>query len=125
MQPLVIRKLVASDMNKIIGIHDGSFSLPSPEDLLCVDKRVVVSGGGIIAAGFCRITSEGILVLDHNTPRSLRVRALASLVRELSGFVRSSGIDECHVFADAPDTCSILEHLGFEHCSGLPMVRSL
>jgi hypothetical protein len=85
-------------------------------------QKVVEVDGRIIAAGFCRLTSEGILVLDERVPKTLRTRAIISLVREMIKETSAMGMDECHVFVQSQEIKTLLEKLGFVHCSGIPMV---
>jgi N-acetylglutamate synthase-like GNAT family acetyltransferase len=122
MRNLTVRDLQIDDVNVVRDIHDDTFPFPDLSKLLYMNKKVVEDDSKIIAAGFCRLTSEGILVIDERVPKTLRTRAIISLIQEMTKETSAMGMDECHVFVQSQEIQAFLEKLGFVHCSGIPMV---
>jgi hypothetical protein len=122
MRKLTVRDLQIGDVSVVRDIHDDTFPFPDLSKLLYMKQKVVEVDGRIIAAGFCRLTSEGILVLDERVPGTLRTRAIISLIREMVKETSAMGMDECHVFVRGEEIKTLLEKLGFVPCSGIPMV---
>lgn len=104
-------------------IHDGSFPFPDLSNPLYISKRIAVCDGKTIAAGFVRLTCEGILIVDGNACKLARAIAGKEIIESLKIDVKSKGLDECHVFVKNPDVVRFLEHVGFKpSLGGNPMI---
>ena len=71
--------------------------------------------------GLCWLTTEGIISFK-DMPKTRRARAIIILLNVMIPLLKGIGIFDCHIFADSEDTARFLECLGFQRCSGIPMV---
>lgn len=103
-----------------------NFPLPDLNNLLYCQRLAVQDlNGKIIAIALVRLTSEAMIVVDPESPRTERARAISLLNGCLQMRLLRMGMDECHVFVDNPQIEGVLRRLGFISCSGKPMVLHL
>ena len=125
MHTIKIRNLEAFDVGTVARLHSGAFPFPDLSNLLYASKKVAIVEDEVIAAGLCRLTSEGILILDRDQPATVKVRVVRDLLQSMADEVVALGMDECMVFADSPEYAALLvKKLGFEPCTGIPLVVS-
>lgn len=125
MHTIKVRDLKASDVATVARMHNGAFPFPDLSNLLYASKKVATIEDRVIAAGLCRLTSEGILILDRDQPATVKVRVVRDLLQSMTGEVVALGMDECMVFADSPEYAALLvKKLGFKPCEGIPLVVS-
>jgi hypothetical protein len=109
--------------NELKVIHDNSFPFPNINNFLYISKKVIVEDNEIIAAGFLKLTSEGILITNPRTSRRSRVLATKELINILELEAKKFGFDDCHVFVKDSKVQEFLRHLGFNFCKGgTPMI---
>lgn len=100
-------------------IHrEEKFPFPNLQNPLYFSRKIVISQGKVIGAGFVRLTGEGILILDKKEPLVTRAFAAKTIVEELKLDVKSKGLDECHVFVQDVNVQNFLKRLGFQECQG-------
>jgi hypothetical protein len=122
MKELTIRNLLTNDLPLLQDIHASNCDFPFPDllnQLYCCNKVVEDSKGKIIGVGFVRLTSESILILDKQQPKSLRVRAIKLLFDRMKKDMRFLGMDETHAFVEDSEVNlrSMLKKLfGFIEC---------
>jgi len=122
MRELHVRPLTTEDTNSVLEIFDNSFSKPDFDSALYLSKKVIEVNGKIVAAGLCRLTSEGILIADMNQPLTIRTRAIKELIDVMIEDSYDMGMDECHMFTGNDEITNLLSKLGFVLCKGTAMV---
>lgn len=99
------------------------FPFPDIKNPMYISNKIVIDNGEIVGAGFVRLTSEGILILDKERSKIVRAKAAVSIVEGLKDSVKKFGLDECHVFVQDVNVQRFLGKLGFVNCKGgQPMV---
>ncbi len=128
---MMIRPYLSSDLEQIREIHERSsdFPMPNIDGPLYVIKETVVSDDKVIGVGLLRLTSEAVIILDLDEPRSVRARALEQLINTGIHKSQKLGIDEMHAFLTGEITHSFADVLkrkfGFVDCEGIPLTLKL
>ena len=121
--------MLVTDINhesEVASAHDNSFPLPNLNNKLYISKKQVISNGQLIAAGFVRLTCEGIVVVDLKQPLVSRVEAIKKLIEIQSEEARKVGLQDCHVFVKNDSMANLLRQLGFiELTNEIPMMVKL
>lgn len=120
-----IRKLEQKDILKLREIHAKHHNYPFPDlnNPLYALQHVVTEGNKIIGAGIIRLTSEGLFILDKDMSPFVRAKAI-KLLNENIKLLWNFGLEECHIFTENDDSfVNIMRTLGFEDCTGYPMVK--
>jgi len=104
-----------TDSDDLSSLSTNGYDIPKMDNK-CVVRLGVERDGKIVAAGFVRVTSEGILAVDPNEPKVSRVKHIIALVHKGIQCARVAGLDECHVFVQDMNVFKILGRLGFVNC---------
>ena len=94
-------------------IYDNSVPFPDIKDNLYLSKKVIYDNGEIVAIGLVRLTCEGIVFVNPNSPKTARVRAIKELINIQSDDAKRFGLKDCHVFIKRSGMLKFLEKLGF------------
>lgn len=119
------------DIPAICSLHEqfSDFPLPNFETSPYVLRTVSESNGRIIAAAALRRTSEAVLIMDLEAPRTERVRAIEGLLERGIFGANQAGIDEIHVFLTGEIIHSferlLQQKFGFVPAKGVPLVLNL
>lgn len=115
----MIRDIKLSDLQDIETMHKGQFPLPKKT----LVSKVVEYNGELIGAGFLKLTTEAILVINSSSCRLTRARAIKELLAEMIKALDEKGIDDSHVFLvdDEEKTSRFLSLFGFIPATGKPM----
>src|SRR5881296_3455381 len=122
-----LRKLIDRDLHQIQRIHAQfcDFPFPNLKSSVYKAKRLICVDEELVGMGALKLTSEAILVLDLEKSRFQKALILKELIKELSRELESLKLEDVHVFTLGPECvqlAKVLEHLGFQRCSGIPMV---
>ncbi len=128
---MMIRPYTSNDLDKVRSIHErcSDFPLPNIDGPLYVVRETILFGDRIIGVGLLRLTSEAVIILDLDEPRSVRARALEQLINTGIHKSQKLGIDEMHAFLTGEITHSFADVLkrkfGFVDCEGIPLTLRL
>jgi hypothetical protein len=119
----MIRNLEISDIPTVASF-DRDFEFPDLQSKLYMIKKVALHENKIIAAAFLRITSEGILVADHDCSEYERTKAILQLVTNIKIEAVQKGLSDCHIFVakDNEKFRKFATKLGFKDCRDPAMV---
>lgn len=126
-----IRNLEPNDEAKVRSIHErcSDFPMPQLDHPLYIAKGIIERDGKVIGLGMIRLTSEAIVILDLDEPRSVRAKAIEEILRTGIYQCQSHGIDEVHTFLTGEITHSFADVLkrkyGFVDCEGIPLTLKL
>lgn len=101
------------------------FEIPKLDSPLYFSKKGVFRGEGLVAAGFLKLTSEAILVVDQDLGRLERARLISILLNEMIEELKRFGLDDVHVFLSDDDGKTeklISKHFSFQPAKGKAMV---
>jgi hypothetical protein len=123
---MIIKKIEQSDLPELLEIHKEFHNFPFPDlnNPLYILQNVVKDDKGIIMAGFSKITSEGIFVINKSLNPITITKAIKMVEEDMAKKSIDVGFEDMHVFADNDDHfINILCKLGFVRCTGFPMVK--
>src|SRR6266481_4238178 len=116
---MIIRDYYPSDIESLRKIHKQDFPFPDPTNLLFLSKKTIVNDENkIIGAGFVRLTSECILIMDESLPKLTRIKSVLNLAESLRRDVQLHGLDECHAFVRSSKIANLLYWFGFRESKG-------
>ena len=128
---MLVRPYQESDLEQVQSIHEkcSDFPFPRIDGPLYVVRETILSRDKIIGVGLLRLTSEAVIILDLDEPRSVRARALEQLINTGIHKSQKLGIDEMHAFLTGEITHSFADVLrrkfGFVDCEGIPLTLKL
>ena len=122
-----IRPYTEEDLEAVRSIHErcSDFPLPDLKHPLYVVKEIAERNGKIVALGLIRVTSEAVVIMDLDEPRSVRAEAVVDLIG--TGIFKSQklGLDEMHAFLTGEITHSFADVLkrkfAFQDVEGIPL----
>src|ERR1700751_2139719 len=108
-----VRPFRYPDVVKLTDIHQrAGYTFPFPDltNPLYIVKGVAVNDkGDICGAGFVKIISEGILIVDSDLNMKEKIATMDELVMVGQALTWKSGMQDWHVFIDDNDFCTILK----------------
>lgn len=107
-------------LNELHRIHDGTFPFPNFSDPTFIQKKILVDKGRIIGCGLVKITTEGVVILDQDSPIKSRVLGLQELQRNIVCELLKRGIHDIHAFIDDSKVIEFAKRLGWETCNSKP-----
>lgn len=128
-----VRVLKYSDIPALLKMHEkAGYKFPFPDvaspliegenpqwNPLYLSKGVVEENGHILGAGFVKLTSEAMLILDHDSSAHELSRALTEIVLVGEAQTVKHGIGEWHTFVEDSNFANILKkHYGFQDAKG-------
>jgi len=119
---MIIRELNEVDIKKLQDVHRQNFPFPDLTDLMYFDKCVAEQDGEIVASVICKLTSEGILIVDEGQQTVRKMKAIMELIEHMKKSTFNKGMSECHVWCMNDTLKAILFKLGFKPCKGESMV---
>lgn len=123
---MIITDLSSDAVSELEKFHKGEFPVPDLDSKLYLSKKAIIDGGELIGAVVAKLTCEGILILDENSPIHSRVIGSRLAMNELRKDLKLKGLEDCHVFVQKLNVQKFLQMFGFEYCKGgTPMVIQL
>jgi hypothetical protein len=124
---LSVRDLQPKEVEELQIVPGQRFSLADLDnELYCCKKAIIDDNGVVVAVGIARLTSEVILVMNEDAPRTVKARSVEELHDTLKAELSALGMDETHAFIEDkdPELRSLLKRkFGFTECSAHPIYR--
>ncbi len=110
-----VTKLRKSHVKKLIKFNSEKFPFPDlGNPLYIIRGSLIDNSGNVIGAGFIKLTSEAIIILDPALSKLSKATAIYKLFEVAKKAMLSKGIDGTHVFPDSELYARFLKkRLGF------------
>ncbi len=110
-----VTKLRKSHVKRLIEFNSEKFPFPDlGNPLYIIRGSLIDNSGNVIGAGFIKLTSEAIIILDPTLSKLSKATAIYKLFEAAKKAMLSKGIDGTHVFPDSELYARFLKkRLGF------------
>jgi hypothetical protein len=120
-----LRKIERKDIEPLFNIHKRYYNFPFPDlsNPLYSHQLIVEDKDKIILAIITKLTSEGTFITDKEISSLTRTKAIKLAMDNLK-LLWNFGLEDVHTFAENDDHyINILRKLGWQDCTGFPMVK--
>ena len=123
---LTIKSIEESDYKAIDDLNNKQTDFKLDNINNCIVDKIVYDGRVAIAYGIVKRMAEAIMLVNHNSPRLLRAKAMRELMIYAESATKAEGLDQLHVFVhDVQLARSLERQFGFVQAADVVLVKNL